>query len=391
MKHHRMSTLFITEAYPPARGGVSRSSHRIVEALTLKAIPVVVFTIDRSLSAGITTRQEIDGATVVRLGAFPDDDLTLQLAGNIITELVHTHPVEILHGFYSTYPGYLAAFYARMLGKKSIVNARGNDVDRGMFHSRYAHFLQWTLSNADAVTCVTSELVRKCTVLSGRKDIFFTPNSVDAETFRIIPDRASLRRKHFLGSDFTVAFSGELRMKKGMTFILDALNELSKTGGVKLLLMGNIRKADLPLFERYLKDHGDLEKDIIITGHIDNNETLCEYYNISDLVISPSLWEGMPNSVLEAMACGKVVLSSDAGGAVDIITHGVDGYLIRRGELHYLKDAIEKIRNRTQDELDKTGECARDRVISHFNSEREIARLMLVYESALTGSLRPPS
>ncbi|MGV8121051.1 MAG: glycosyltransferase family 4 protein [Candidatus Xenobiia bacterium LiM19] len=390
MKHHRMGTLFITEAYPPARGGVSRSSRRIVEALIMQAIPVVVFTLDRSLPAGMTSWKEQDGVTVVRLGPFPEDDLTLQLSGNIITELVHTYPVEILHGFYALYPGYLAAFYARMLGRKSIVNARGNDVDRGMFHSRYSHFLQWTLSKADAITCVTGEMVRKCTVLSGRKDIFYTPNSVNAQVFKALPDSAMLRKKHFLGNEFVVAFSGELRMKKGITFILDAFRDLSLSDDFRLLIIGNIRKSDLPIFERYVKEHGESEKKLIITGHISDDEKLCEYYNMSDLVISPSLWEGMPNSVLEAMACERVVLSSDAGGAADIITHGIDGFMIRRGELHYLKDAIERIVKKTPEEREKIGKCARERVITHFDKEREIAKLMLVYEAALTGSLRSP-
>jgi len=390
MKHHRMGTLFITEAYPPARGGVSRSSGRVVEALVMKGIPVVVFTIDSSLPAGMISRKDQDGVTVVRLGPFPEDDMTLQLSGNIITELVHTYPVEIVHGFYALYPGYLAAFYARLLGRKSIVNARGNDIDRGMFHSRHSHFLQWTLTNADAITCVTGEMVRKCAILSGRKDILYTPNSVNAAVFKALPDSAIHRERLYLGNEFVVAFSGELRMKKGITFILDAFRELSLSDNFRLLIIGNIRKTDLPIFERYIKKHSESEKKLIITGHISDDETLCRYYNMADLVISPSLWEGMPNSVLEAMACERVVLSSDAGGAADIITDGIDGFIIRRGDLHYLKDVIEKIVKKSPEEREKIGKCARERVITHFDGEREIAKLMLVYEAALTGSLRSP-
>ncbi len=387
MKHHGMGTLLITEAYPPARGGVSRSSRRIAEALRMQGIPVVVFTLDRSLSAGMTSMDDMEGVSVVRLGPFPDDDLTLQLSGNIITELVLTYPVEILHGFYALYPGYLAAFYARMLGKRSIVNVRGNDVDRGMFHSRYSHFLHWTLSRADAITCVTNELVRKCTVLSGRKDIFYTPNSVDAESFRALPDYSPHRTKHFNDREFVVAFSGELRMKKGITFILDAFRALASSDDFRFLIIGNVRKTDLPLFERYLKEQGELEEKLILTGHIDNDEALCRYYNMSDLVISPSLWEGMPNSLLEAMACERVVLSSDAGGATDIITHGKDGFIIRRGELHCLADAIEKIMKGSVEDRKKIGKLARDRVIDHFNRDREISGILSVHEAVLTGSL----
>ena len=59
-----------------------------------------------------------------------------------------------------------------------------------------------------------------------------------------------------------------------------------------------------------------------------------------DVYLQPSLWDGMPNALLEAMAAGCGCIASDAGGIPEIITPGVDGIIVPRWQLHRLGEAV---------------------------------------------------
>jgi glycosyltransferase involved in cell wall biosynthesis len=58
---------------------------------------------------------------------------------------------------------------------------------------------------------------------------------------------------------------------------------------------------------------------------------LCAAYTLCDLVLQPSIDDGMPNAVLEAMACERVVVASPVGGLLDLIQDGENGFLCERG------------------------------------------------------------
>jgi L-malate glycosyltransferase len=371
MKLENASTLMISESFPPQVGGVARSACRnaVMQADMQKRIDI--FTIDRSLPPGFTRQGETEGLTVSSLGPFGEDDLTLQLAGSIISHLGSLNAYDIYQGFYALHPGYLAVFYGRLLGKKTLVNIRGNDLDRGMFHYRYQPLLLWTLAHADAISCVSRELADKCRALTGRNDIFYTPNSVDGTIFRDLPRDIRLASCHGIDNELILGVFGELRMKKGITFILEAFSDLIRERPAKLLIVGRIRSHDRPYFDNFLHQHKGLEEHIVVLDYTQDRDELCRLYNLVDIVLSPSLWEGMPNTVLEAMACGRIVISSDAGGARDIISHGLDGYLLPVPELHRLKEAILEVLQWDSSRKKQAGERARHKVLTEFSPVQE--------------------
>jgi len=373
------STLIITENYPPLIGGAALSARRNALFLATLLNEVQVFAFNDYLPEGQTEVKECEGITLNMLGRFNDESLTLQVCGNIISQLQEENKFSVLQGFYGLRAGYLAAFYGGLTGARSLVNMRGNDVDRGMFHRDHHSFLLWTLAHSDAVTCVTRELAGKCSLLSGRKDIDYVPNSVNTEIFCPQGKNMELIEKYNLGGRFILGFFGELRMKKGFTFIFDAIRELHSRIPLALLMIGDIRKSEKEYFLQYMEKCHHLRDRIIHLRYMPDPFELCQHYNLVDAVLSPSLWEGMPNVVLEAMACGKIVISSDAGGARDIIEHGESGFLIKTGELHGLKDMIQKVYALSSNERRSIEEKARRRVLTSFNHEREFEPLTAVY------------
>ncbi|HEX2951988.1 MAG TPA: glycosyltransferase family 4 protein, partial [Armatimonadota bacterium] len=103
-------------------------------------------------------------------------------------------------------------------------------------------------------------------------------------------------------------------------------------------------------------------------------------------VLSPSLWEGMPNSVLEGMACGRVVFASTAGGQRDVITHGETGVLIGTDALHRLGEGCLEILAAGEPFSKRIGQNARAYVATHHTPASEISLLLDTYSRLLSSS-----
>ena len=95
------------------------------------------------------------------------------------------------------------------------------------------------------------------------------------------------------------------------------------------------RGGDLGEFERGRIEMG-LANAVIVTGHLSDPAEVAKHLRLCDGFLLPSLWEGMPNGLLEAMAVGCPVVASDAGGIPEIIRDGHNGLLVPRTHLHRL-------------------------------------------------------
>jgi glycosyltransferase involved in cell wall biosynthesis len=228
---------------------------------------------------------------------------------------------------------------------------------------------------------VSRDLVEKCAVLSGRTDIRYQPNSVDAHFFQPGPVDASLRDALGITDEAVLGFVGELRFKKGTQFLLEALRQVREVHPARLLLVGGMRGEDRAYLRRYLRKNPHLRPDIQLIDYLHDREQLRAYYNLMDIVLSPSLWDGMPNSVLEAMACGRLVLASDVGGIRDIITPGATGLLIGVHELARLGEGCLEILQAAQAERETLGRRAREYVLARHTPEGELDRLLEDYAS----------
>ncbi len=407
--------LFITDRFPPQRGGVAISSERLTRLLAERGHVVHVLHLGANVEPASVQSQREGDVMVHRLGALESQDITLQLADNVISHLHERVGFQIFHGHYLTPSGYLAAFYAKMFGAKSFVSVRGNDVDRGLFHSGQLPFILWTLQHADAIGCVSRELMRKCNALSGRDDIHYTPNSVDLDVFQPQAKDAQLlqsltptppAREEETGSDalplpperledenetplplregagegVILGFVGELRFKKGTHFLLDAFRVVREKRTAKLLIVGGMRGEDRSFLRHYLRQYPDLRADLHIVDYVHDRTDLVKYYNLMDIVLSPSLWDGMPNSVLEAMACGRLVLASNVGGIRDVVTHGETGLLVDVHELHRLGDGCLEVMEAGEEVRMAIGSRARQYVEQHHAPEQEGEQLVRIYE-----------
>jgi glycosyltransferase involved in cell wall biosynthesis len=244
--------------------------------------------------------------------------------------------------------------------------------------------LLWTLEHATGVTAVTEELSRKVTALTGRADVVHLPNSVDHGVFR--PESAPDGLREQLGiqpDELVLGFCGELREKKGLREILDALRQVRAKRPACLLIIGEVRPSQMPRLFEYTGTEPLPAHRILVTGALPGGApAVNRHLQLCDVYLQPSLWDGMPNALLEAMAAGCGCIASDAGGIPEIITPGVDGVIVPRWQLHRLAEVILEWANAGEGYRRGMRDAARARVVEHFNFDLERLRLRSVMAAA---------
>ena len=323
----------------------------------------------------------MDGpVTVHRLGAHLRARESLTDWFERTAELDREEDFDLFHGHFCSYAGYVAALTARYRGKKSVVSARGNDIDVTPFDDRRALFVLKALEWADAVVAVTEDLARKAAALSGRDDVRVIHNGVDTTAFAPGEPDPELRRSLGLDERPVIGFIGEARAKKGIGRLLRITPQLCELIPAQLLFVGGVRKEDRPMVDFFQRQHPDLPLHLIPPR---DHDQMAPYYALCDLVVLPSLRDGLPNTLLEAMACGRPVVASAVGGMLDVITDGHDGVLLPARDddlwiytLHQLlMDA---------DTRRRLGTAARETASTRFTVERELDAWLDLYRELLS-------
>lgn len=137
-----------------------------------------------------------------------------------------------------------------------------------------------------------------------------------------------------------VVLPGRYHTSKGQLFFLPVCKRLLELFPQQICF----RFAGGGPLERQIKDYisGNLlQENIILTGNLPNSELLKEIYK-ADIIIIPSLHEGLGNVAIESLMLGKTIIASDAGGLKEIVTHGQNGYLFPSGNE---EDCISLCRN----------------------------------------------
>ncbi|MCA9174726.1 MAG: glycosyltransferase [Planctomycetales bacterium] len=418
--------LFFAERFPPDIGGVSRSALRTVRALADLGHDVHVLAWTRQLDAGRLTTWTSAGAgepeqglghnahvvadeqpkfaaplpsdapvpnrhtqsgeaphwTVHRLGMYGSLDLSLQHTLNVLEWLHDRHHFAGVWGHYLYPAGFAAVTFAQWLGLPCTVSARGNDVDRLMFPPGDFARLLWTLDRADVVSSVSRELADKINMLAGRRrEVEVIGNAVDAETFRGGPPDLSLRREIGIAPpELVLGFCGELRHKKGLPFLLSALACVRQARPACLLVIGSVRAREQAALASFGAEHPEAAARIFVTGPLDSQAAVADHLRLCDVFLQPSLWDGLPNAVLEAMACERLVVASDAGGIPEVIKHREHGLLIPRAHLHRLGEVILELFDQPEPQRQQLASAARRRVLDRFGYEHERAALQRVME-----------
>ncbi len=219
-------------------------------------------------------------------------------------------------------------------------------------------------------------MAKKISVLSHRKDVFVLHNSVDANVFDVArfekAEAHKLRCALGIAEDeLVLGFSGELREKKGLAFLLESLTAVRKQIPACLLVIGEVRLSQKTAIQLYESEFPDDAARLLVTGHTSAPDMVARHLQICDIYLQPSLFEGMPNALLEAMACQRLCIASDAGGIPEIIRHGENGFMLKRALLNHLSSAIMEAVELDVQQKEEIGKNARKTVMKSFSGEHE--------------------
>ena len=189
-----------------------------------------------------------------------------------------------------------------------------------------------------------------------------------------IPKNNKRRSKQ---THFTIGSSGRLFPVKDYPLMVETAKILSeRSSNMRFELAGD--GPELQNVERIVRKHG-LEKNFMLRGFVENTH---RFYQGLDLYINTSLHEGIPISVLEAMAHGLPVVAPKVGGFPEIITEGLDGFMVRTRNPG---DFANRCLTIYQDETlrKEMGLAARHRVLTEFSSERMAEEYRHLYEEII--------
>lgn len=197
------------------------------------------------------------------------------------------------------------------------------------------------------------------------------------EAMNVSIDQNELKRKHKLPENkFLVFCVGQFIDRKGRWVFLEAAqNLIEKNNDIAFVWISNSRPSEKELEKANAFELGGnfifITSDQIGNEHID----LFKLLRMADIFALPSFLEGLPISLLEAMALGIPSISTDINGIPEAIQHLETGYLIDAGDTDQLTNAIQELKdNRTlREKLSKNG---RDFVLENFN-EAAVAEIAI--------------
>jgi glycosyltransferase involved in cell wall biosynthesis len=230
----------------------------------------------------------------------------------------------------------------------------------------------------DSIIGVSSQIERKYKAEGEVSRVTCIRNGIDLEGKSVQTDRWRTREDLGIDSETClIGTVGRLTPVKGIAYLLQAARILLRQGAnVKVLVVGdgNIR---LDLMTQ-THDLG-IAQNVVFLGHRENTDALLLAL---DIFVLPSLSEGIPMALLEAMAACRAVVASRVGGIPEIVDDGIEGFLVEPMDVDSLAERC-RLLIESPDVAKKMGEQGRKRVERDFSATAMADRVALVYKELL--------
>jgi glycosyltransferase involved in cell wall biosynthesis len=201
------------------------------------------------------------------------------------------------------------------------------------------------------------------------------PLGLDLEPFRRLPLAPGDSARTALGiaeDAFAIGYAGRLVPIKNIPFLIEGFARFREHHPAVLLLAGD--GTDRRNIESAVRNRG-LSRDVRFLGWCSD---LPAFYSALDTVVLTSKNEGTPVALIEAMASGRAVLATDAGGVADVVHDGVTGLLVPSGDPLAFAAGLRRLADDTQLRR-QLGAAAREDVCVRYAARRLVSDLERVY------------
>jgi glycosyltransferase involved in cell wall biosynthesis len=328
-----LRALWLTETYPPSRGGMAQSCDRIVRGLRRRGVTIDVLHFTGGGRPIHGRPWMIETQTGGRYLACPVEDdpaHALNRAWSTLTSDPATRGITHVVAFGGSRPVTAGPVYASWLNVPLLTLIRGNDFDAAVFSTRRRPTLDDALSRSALVCAVSQDKVDKIAAMHPSVPVRRIPNGIDLRDWSFAPsdqERASQwRQAQPAPGARVVGLFGQLKAKKGGLFLLESLRRSGAADALHLLVVGWIE----PEMKQWLGYRGD-SVSYTALPFLDRFELL-PWYAACDWIAIPSFYDGMPNVLVEAAALGIPLLAARTGGMADVLEHDRTALLFEPGD-----------------------------------------------------------
>jgi len=330
--------------YPYILGGAEIFAHSLSNELSKRGYDVTLLGYSKSdYSSNVGDfRRRYKVVTSPSIGRFLDRLIVPLHAANLIkgVDNLGGDPIVISIMSHSSLLGYMLA--RKLSSKCHIISFSGGDAAISSMTGiwlekiRLDYYLYSKLAIAVnrswSIFVATTNLMKKQMMKVGIKEdrIVLIPRFVEDRFFQVDPTDGILEESR-------IVFVGRFSREKGIKTLMNAFNMVvKKVPEAKLRLLGEGPMRSY--IEKHVQRRG-LQRNVEIVGRVPY-ERIDMYLGDSTVFVLPSLNEGLPNALLQAMAAGLPVVASRVGGIPEVVRDGVDGILVNPGSPYELAKGI---------------------------------------------------
>jgi glycosyltransferase involved in cell wall biosynthesis len=289
-------------------------------------------------------------------------------------DIVHTHTSKA---------GILGRLAAAKVGVPVIVHTPHGNIFHGYFNRTLTRLFVWLERHAsrrtDRIIELTPGGIKEYLAegIGQREQFVVIFSGIDVQPYEVAAEKREKTRAA-LGiqpDHILLGGVGRLERVKGFTYFLEAAQKVAKAvPEARFILVGEgaLRKS----LEDQAAPLGDRIKFLGL------REDVPDLMAATDILVAPSLNEGMGRVLLEAGAAGTPAVASDVGGIPDIIDDGETGILVQTRDADSLARALIEL-SRAPERRKLMGDTARAKVVPHFSLETMVTRIEALYEELI--------
>lgn len=255
-----------------------------------------------------------------------------------------------------------------------LVTYRGSS--SGMHRHDPTAYLTHLHPRVDAICCVSRAVERVVRSRIWRRAVVVTTVYKGQDVGWFVAERADLSEFDIPASAFVIVCVANARPVKGLELLIEAADAVLEHPDAYLLIVGRGVSAEPYSALREIRAG---KSRIHLLDHRSDAVSLIA---AASVYVQPSLNEGLPKAVIEAMAQNVPTIVSDAGGMPELVVDGETGWVVETGSVQALSEAL-LAAYRRRNELPVMGQRARERIRLDFSLERSIDGLIRFFESLL--------
>lgn len=346
-----MKILIHNYEYPPLGGGAGNATEYMLREFS--AFPdMEAVLVTSSIDGEHRTEYPAPNVRVERLPIGKksgEKDLHFQSKANLLAyswkswsfsrRLLRQEKFDVMHAFFSVPSGFVMRLLAIEFGIPYIVSLRGSDVPgySERFKNMYVFLRPLTrfIWRGAAKVVANSEGLRTLALSTDAShDIDIIRNGVDTTEFFPVPREYSADS----AKPFRVLAIARLTPRKGLRSLLEAMKILKEkeTREFTLDIAGDGDERES--LESFAKENG-LSERVRFIGRVPHAE-IVPLYHRAHVYVLPSLNEGMSNNVLEALASGLPIVTTDTGGTRELVEDGKNGCIIRMRDAEHIAEKL---------------------------------------------------